>query len=325
MGRRSLDESTRLNRFLLLLQFSAPVHKEPFSQSRRRFVLSPGDAPFFIKFIQSCQAVTIPTVMNEITKRLLRGRIEGHIRNLTFSYFVHVQIINAVPESMPGKAGDDLKQAGNKIAYDALRRAINGNFLPFFRGSDREEIDARPWVVHGQRSSNTGNTGLPLGWSVVRNRQPSISTCFEDDFTRSVTLKLPRISPIQLRQLVVGSLRDEPGLSCHVDLLSCMRAGAGKNEMRSVATALEKRFPYYSNDWFATEWNEEPNNIDILSKFREPLRIQTFTGPLNTAGWTSKFLEILVVETAIVYVPVLGVSMITLIVLTVLNIMGRIR
>ncbi|KAM0421121.1 hypothetical protein ACHAPT_011013 [Fusarium lateritium] len=288
MSPRYLNDSARLDRFLLLLQFGAPVDKEV---SRRQYPLRDlhvgvdwESGTVFSQYLRSCRPAARPTIMKEIIQRLDRAWNEGHISYRTLMYFA---MVSGGRPTLPNSAVGDLNRDRNYTAakalaqYMAQRQAIfhstdvsaAGESAPLFPGPTLFTAPLR----HGWKAVNTGNG----------------PECYEDEFTRSVTLTQPRISPIKMRQIKVGFLQNGPSTLCHVDLLSCMRAGTGQDRRRQFEQALESRFPYYDEDWFSSEWNREPNTDDVLKVLKEPWRIQTFTAFLRTPGLMDKMLAFL--------------------------------
>lgn len=227
------------------------------------------------------------TVLTQIFLRLGRAREDGLIPDSTFGYFLQQHH----DHQYPGKAF--LKIEYNHI--DAARGGFEAGWGEDTIGRFLSEEETEEVEGISQPATETSfllrPTALPHGWNVVENGGvgDASSTCYEDGFTHSVTLTKPKVSPLQMRQLTVGVLQQHgvDDLSCHVDLLACMRAGPGQKERGEFAHDLEKRFPYYDDAWFAAEWNTEPNMVNVLQTLKEPWRIRTFTSLLDApeGGW----------------------------------------
>ncbi|RYP46714.1 hypothetical protein DL768_007122 [Monosporascus sp. mg162] len=301
----ALDESSRLDRFLLLLQFGADVEKKVRRRGQLRDLhirIGWDSGTVFSQYMRSCRSATIPTVMREIAHRLDSARREHRISESTFKYFVGSRKIDGVPET----AESDLTKDRNYTAIKALRQCITENSAFFRLGGHSVAAERDPMLPRHP----TVSTALPHGWKVIGNRRAGdVSTCFEDEFTRSVTLTPPKVSPIKMRQVTVGFLQHSPGLSCHVDLLSCMRAGTGQDKRRKFEQDLKSRFPYYNDAWFTAEWNTEPNTDDVLKALKEPWRIQTFTTFLRTPGLMDKILAFFRVAGAVLTGGTLALAM----------------
>lgn len=272
-----LDESVRLDRFLLLLQFGAHVEDTDTNtlwrgRTASRWIAS---ASGFSQYIQSCRNAAIPTIVSEIFRRLERGMGEGRIAPETIAYFIeHEAMAGGAVVPIPGKVLKHLYREEDEAARSAVRRYIAGGIGPLF-GTEED-----PLLSKRMTSERT----TPLGWKKVTNSHVRRGvSCYEDDLTNSITLQEPRVSTIKMRQVKVGSLHDDSnGLSVHLDMLSCMRAGEDKADQHRLDQDLHDRFPYYDDAWFAEEWTREPNTNDVLKRIEEPWRIRTFNGLLQT-------------------------------------------
>ncbi|EEU36739.1 uncharacterized protein NECHADRAFT_86575 [Fusarium vanettenii 77-13-4] len=257
-----LDESMRLDRFLLLLQFGAHVEREASTQAGQlrdiHIEASRHSGTVFSRYLRSCRPATIPTVMKEIIHRLGRAYKEGAKR--------------------------DLAKDHNHPAMQALARCMAQKRDLFNSESSMAATEREPMLPRYQDGSAT----LPSGWK--RHAGTGLEF-FEDMFTQSVTLIRPEISPLDIRQVKVGFLQNHN--SCHVDLLSCMRVGSSQNKRRQFEQDLENRFPYYDSNWFSSEWEKEPDTKDVLKEIGEPWRIRTFTTFLRTPGVMDKILAFL--------------------------------
>ncbi|KAI8712492.1 hypothetical protein NCS52_01347600 [Fusarium sp. LHS14.1] len=276
--RARLDESARLDRFLLLLQFGAHVERESLVRTRqgdllRELNIDPHlhSGTVFSRYLLSCRPATIPTVMKEIIHRLDRAFKEGRISKSTLAY-------------LPRRAIKDLEKDHNYTAIEALRQCMAQKRDLFSPRSSVAVTERDPMLPRHQNDS----TALPPGWK--RHAGTGLEF-FEDKFTQSVTLTRPKISPLNMRQIKVGFLQNHT--SYHVDLLSCMRVGSSQDKRRQFEQDLENRFPYYDSSWFSSEWDKEPNTKDVLKEIEKPGRIRTFTTFLRRPGLMDKILAFL--------------------------------
>ncbi|KAF6815286.1 hypothetical protein CSOJ01_03549 [Colletotrichum sojae] len=283
-----LNESERLDRFLLLLQSGAPVQKSASTIETSGQDLETWEnerQTIFACFIQSCRPEIMGPILAQIFRRLGRARKSRLIPDSTFQYFFH------------GTANDlQLGDAFRGLGPRNRATAINGFETGLFNDAGRRNTPER--VVENIEGTSRRGTyqsatetsrlispeALPHGWNVVESnltadRRP---TCYEDQFTHSVTLTRPKVSPLQMRQVTVGFLqqKSDEGLSCHVDLLACMRAGTDSKENGELANSLKERFPYYDDAWLTAEWGKEPNTVDVLEFQRAPWRIRTFASSM---------------------------------------------
>ncbi|KAH8170862.1 protein kinase domain-containing protein [Sarocladium implicatum] len=283
--RSLLDESTRLDRFLLLLQSGVRVEEKIRSQAG--FLYLGAEPTIFTAYIEHCRRETIPTVINEILGKL-NGRF---VESSTAQYFLghHWRGFQEPPRASKRTSRasvfldlDHLSDRGKmKIAKEAIEKyhdqldsALGGR--PTF-GRPREAAEETSQLLRASASV------LPYGWRRVVSQKLNLvsqrtgeprdtgRSCFEDRFTRSVTLFAPKISPIQTRQVRVGVLSGDSNQSCHIDLLACERSNI------SDEAALKDRFPMYDDAWYAEEWSMETNTSDVLGLIRQPWGIRNFT------------------------------------------------
>ncbi|KAF5573700.1 hypothetical protein FPCIR_13874 [Fusarium pseudocircinatum] len=281
-----LDESARLDRFLLLLQFGARVEQRAV---RRRGPLQDlnieaqrDSSTIFSLYIRSCRPAIVPTIIREIANRLCDSRRRGYISESTLYYFFGTCDLSKSGD-FPDAEGDCMEDH-NFAAVKALRQFMSkrirlDHYSPLMRLKNHpllwDSIFLRP--------------ELPYGWKRLSNQNGSQSfECFEDIFTRSITLEPPKMSLFEARQVKIGLLQRHPSLACHLDLLSCMRAGVRETQGQTFEADLKSRFPEYDEAWYMSEWNIEPNVRDILGQLKEPCRIQSFTAFLETPGLKGK-------------------------------------
>lgn len=254
-----LDESERLDRFLLLVVFGAHVEE----RLRGGHVGS-----IFSAYIQSCRPAIAPVIISEVLRRLADVQKKPCISSSTFRYFVEGRSSGGAMVLTPGQAEKDLSREEDEAARNALRSSVANMTEALFATPFLDAMERSPLLPAGRTRPENA---VPHGWKVVAaNNGPP---CYEDEFTQSVSLRKPRVNPIMMRQVKVGLLHDVNGLWFHVDLLSCMRAGSAENSQLKLDRELDDRFPRYDDAWFAEEWNREPNTDDILGTIRAPWRI----------------------------------------------------
>ncbi|KAF5675979.1 serine threonine kinase [Fusarium circinatum] len=289
-----LDESARLDRFLLLLQFGARVEQRVLGRRgplQDFNIESQWDSgTIFSLYIRSCRPATIPTIIREIDNRLSVSRVRGFVSNWTLRYFVGTHTPRGLVES--AEAESDCMRDQNVTAVKALRQFMSkSRRLVHFSNIPWADFETDPLIL----GSEVEGSALPHGWKRISSVNGGQSfECFEDDFTQSITLERPKMSLVKKRQVQIGLLQQHPSLSCHLDLLSCMRAGVGQEQRQTFEADLRSRFPDYDEAWYMSEWNTEPNTQDVLGELKEPWRIQTFTTFLDTPGLKHKVVSILV-------------------------------
>ncbi|KAK2760422.1 hypothetical protein CKAH01_16516 [Colletotrichum kahawae] len=243
----ALDESEKLDRFLLLLQFGAPV-ATPLRPPRK--LPCPINSPFeqedlntvFMHFLQSCRPAIVVAALKQIFGRLKRAEDEGFISDDTSTYF-------------------------KRIRNNGLLQKVLGSMDPSLAG------------ISPEATETSAMNRLPDGWTAIKDKE----CCYKEGLTQSVTLVKPRVSLLKRRQLTVGFLLNhgEDGTLCHVDLLACMRVGSSQESDVELAQDLEQRFPYYDEAWYVAEWNKEPVVVDVLKSLKDVWRIRTFNSRLR--------------------------------------------
>ncbi|CAF3543459.1 unnamed protein product [Fusarium graminearum] len=302
-----LDESMRLDRFLLLLQSGAKVEQ----RVDRRYqppefnIQAIWDfGTIFSQYIRSCRSAALPTIIREIHDCLKASRGKGFISESTFSYF----FVTGTTQGFT-RARSDCIADGSHTAARALNQYFSNNSSSYWLPGGLAGSEQVPMLP----MQPTANPELPHGWKKLGRRWKSRgSEYYEDEFTHSVTLTAPKVSPVQMRQVQVGFIKHNSTASCQIDLLSCMRAGAGRDKRDKFEQDLKHRFPYYDDAWYATEWNNEPNVEDVLGSLEETWRIQTFTSLLRTPGLMDKILAILRFSIAAVGSSVLALVMLAI-------------
>lgn len=273
-GRKAmLDESARLDRFLFLLQSGAHVERV-ISHSRNQASGTKPDT-VFSTYIQSCRAEIVPIVVSEVFKRLDReedrAEDERRVSPFTLEYLEEYEYSGTALKGREAEQADDVEE----IARLTLMQCRSDNTRSSLVVDPDGATERDPLLPECDGSE----APMLQGWKAVPNeRKRSGQPCYEDEFTRSVTLTKPRVSPIAMRQVMVGQLCNPStdGLLCHVDLLSCMRALENKDEQLKLKKDLQDRFPYFDGVWYAEEWDTEPHTDDVLRRIWMPWRIRTF-------------------------------------------------
>lgn len=234
-----LDESQRLERFLLLLQFGARIGKSLSGWS------GIGEGRILSLYIQNCRPATYPVIIKEICRRFNRIRDLEHVAKSTKDYLT----INAVK---------DLRW---------INEALPGLWNQFMDHS----ADIRDSGATHERTPLVQNSPLPPGWKkhTSTQRKGVKREWFEDEYTHSITLDEPKVSLISLRQVKIGFLDPKMGSSCYLDLAPYIMPGMDIQSNSGLDQDATNRFPYYDDDWFANEWRVIPAQEDVLKDLRE--------------------------------------------------------
>jgi serine/threonine protein kinase len=308
-----LNDSERLDRFLLLLQFGAPVEKKIYQQPRPTSLRS--FLSIFGRYIRRCRPPTVPIVLREICRRFDHVKYMEHISSATRNFMTGASHVTLSKDST---AAADLKWDRNMEAFlELLPQSSNTD-------GDREQrkgstkrklpLSGIPEAIseEGGQSDESrpllAQNPLPLGWKEHwykkhgRRRGGAMgkSCCFEEEFTQSITLTRPKVSLMKIRQVKIGFLDKGTGDVCHLDLASCVRPGMGVRNGKVFDRDVSARFPYYDEDWFTTEWNTEASQEDVLKSLREPWRITSFSIRIPQLGRALQFLR-----AALVLLPLL--------------------
>ncbi|KAM3075708.1 hypothetical protein ACMFMG_007839 [Clarireedia jacksonii] len=239
-----LNESQRLERFLLLLQFGVRVeqHLDTGSGGLNRTILT--------QYIRNCRPATYPVIIKEICRRI--NRILNMERTAT-----------STKDYLTINAAKDLGRINNTLP-DLWNQFIN------------QSTDVGASENAHERIPLIQNSPLLPGWKkhTISQGKGATTEWYEDEYTHSITLKEPKISLIGLRQVKIGFLDPKMGSSCYLDLAPYMMPGMDIQSDRGLDGDATDRFPYYDDDWFAHEWRTIPPHKDVLKDLRE---ITSFT------------------------------------------------
>jgi serine/threonine protein kinase len=255
---RGLDESERLDRFLLLFQFGAPVEKDIIWPEDQ--VELPG-VSILGTYLRACRSGILPTVVTEICKRFQEVGSNGAMQPCTRQYLrglageTSVSMVNDLDIKSGSKFCNDLKKFGFwRIGPD--------------EGHDQQQL---------QRNERTALLPPPPGWNALRNAFKSEAPeIYKEKFTNSLTLTKPEISLIKLRQIEVGYLNMGKRFTCNLDLTLGMSLGINANR-ENFEQEVTDRFPFYDDRWFDTEWMSERNQGDVLRNLKDDFRLSSFT------------------------------------------------
>ncbi|KAF2186040.1 kinase-like protein [Zopfia rhizophila CBS 207.26] len=280
-----LNESERLDRFLLLLQFGAHVEQKVTGAPDRH--ASVDSQSIFGSYIRSCRQPTLPTVTTEIRHRFDLVKNMDHISSSTKHYmtggdgnptfsegsraeediksYAHIRSLVKRSPNDPGRGRH------HWTLWDIVKHQVPSENDPSDRTEEVEgSDDSRPLIpLHP----------LPGGWKEHTRRKGSKveTSCYEESYTQSITLNEPTLSLRQIRQVKIGFLdRPEAGV-CHLDLFSYMHPAMSNRNTEVFDQDTSTRFPYYDNKWFETEWETEGPQNDVLKSLSEPWQITSFS------------------------------------------------
>ena len=322
-----LNESERLDRFLLLLQFGARVDRHfPDLWSKKSAL----DA-----LIYSCRPATIEPTAEKIFQRLGLAMRDGLIPNIRGQELAWRALwsLQQRLETSPGPSGRRWKP-------ESVAGILPDQQVP-------QNLSGRQPLLETDRngsshSTNDNITTLQKGWTVSKHSDSTPArlrswfaflntnktTCYEDDFTQTITIISPQVSLLERRQVKVGFLDRVPTASyCHVDLLAC-HGGRSRRPQRhhhqrlELAADMGYRFPYYNDDWFLTEWRRELPHHDLLGELidTETWKLPSFSTrlPLPEIGVMTLIMQIMLfvaavaflIGLAVVSAPIIGLMLI---------------
>ena len=290
----SLNESERLDRFLLLLEFGARVERDLDLPIDLGF--GKGFKSILVWYLRSCRKSILPFVIREIGLRWdavehsgclfpttaahlsgrdttqTRGKASKLVKRTMAGYEVYQEGRNVTAElsSFFGPKIADLWERyvhgdGNRLTGDDPETDTTGH--DFLANEERDAATETTRLFHPR------STRLPLGWKKQhKNRTPfrKDGNCyFEDEATGSITLTKPTISFIKLRQVKIGFLDDTQGPATHLDLSQYTASRLVMASQHALEEEAQTRFPLYDEDWFAIE-RETPHPCeDVLGGIRD--------------------------------------------------------
>lgn len=284
-----LNESERLDRFLLLLQFGGCVEQ-------RISGVPSGDAEMhesrsiFAWYIHSCRQSTVPIIIGTICRRFDQVKNMEHISSGTRFYMAGIDGNSTLSEGS-GAEKDLLAYAGSEAISELWRHVLNSGKYRRPRNNAGRPLSPSNALGDIAEEAEENNVitpllpryPLPLGWEAHREAkakkvkvEKDKTGYFKETFTRSVTLTKPTVSLVKMRQVKIGFLGGTEADVCHLDLISYIYQDKGqKGEV--FDQDIDARFPYYDDDWFAMEWNNETPQKDVLSNLSTPWQITSFT------------------------------------------------
>ncbi|KAL5313034.1 hypothetical protein ACEPPN_019461 [Leptodophora sp. 'Broadleaf-Isolate-01'] len=290
-----LDESERLDRFLLLLQFGASIEKEVSVPSELGF--GRGSRSILRWYLRSCRPATLPVVIKEICRRFnlvknsdqispsTKAHMTGSDENRTSGWSTRPQwslkgtVTSELYSIDPTGRLSQLWQDGIKDGYMAGFEISRVTQAPV-EDSPNAPVETTPLLQPAN-----GTTMLPLGWK--KHTSPGVRSgdyaYYEDEFTSSITLTKPEVSLMELRQIKIGVLKGI-GPSIHLDLAPYTAQTMGLKALDTLDEVAD-RFPFYDDRWFAMEWKIEATPEDVLKNLRD---ISSFAIRIDIASALSK-------------------------------------
>ncbi|KAJ2893572.1 hypothetical protein MKZ38_008444 [Zalerion maritima] len=281
LSKYKLDESERLERFLLLLQSGLPLERIRAPHAGRWTSHS-----ILTAFFNSHRFATVPAVAEQISQRFERAKQDNNLSPATVEYM----------QSYDETNGQLTDMAVQTMQEHGLAMPSGGKPPSYF-----QRLLSRSSSV-AEHQPLLDSVILPQGWTVFQvaekksawllsffsglARNTKQTVCYEDQFTRSVTMRLPRVSLINRHQVKIGFLNRGPGALCYMDLLDCHGRERGRMTMRQLQESLNSRFPYYNDEWFAAEWNRDHPVRDVLGELKgEPWRLPSFAIRVPVPDW----------------------------------------
>jgi serine/threonine protein kinase len=266
-----LDESERLDRFLLLLQFGARVDKEIVVPAKLN--MGSGSKSITRWYFRSCRTATLPVVIQETCQRLHHMKHTGHeSRNIEGGSeslpFPSDSVISELRSIDPSGRLGTLWQ--NSILMKENTAEGTGPTKNKKRATEMERCDS-PNETSALLSSNEYDIKLYPGWKTRAGsgRGSEENEYYEDECTGSITLSKPKVSFIELRQIRMGVLMPNFGASCLLDLAPYTTKRMNLRDVRAINDATETRFPFYDDGWFMTEWETDRIRTDVLRGLRD--------------------------------------------------------
>ena len=316
LDRTLLDDSARLDRLLLLLQFGAHIER------RIRINAGTKERSILAWFMRSYRPAKIPYVARKICERYMRAISDpATAKNFDSDtkYYMTGNPEFIVEERVKGgsrflyTALLDFKadrKFYNRTAYDLLYATFDWmskstpqrhyrqpiRQIPFHAGSETTPLLTR------YREDEYEEAKCPPGWKSHAKDGP-----YEESLTQSVTFRRPSFNPAYLSRIRIGYLGDgisngegseiETGttsagtdgktanMASHVvDVTGFLRHDMSWEEHKAFEARLERRFPYYDDGWFATEHEHESLTDDVLKELHDLWSITSFTKRVSSAS-----------------------------------------
>lgn len=317
-----LNESERLERFLLLLQSGAEIQEVlppslTWLDHEKRSIL--------FEYIRTCRRAVVGLVMKEIlsqfesirnepqisesTRAYLTGR-GRHVSSTALGHFVDAVNYEAVLElhsEVEPHLLETIKHSGLSVPLYVHENAQNYR-LEHRRDAQRIVNLLRRTKLHGPRQGKSQsssytfdripedveqgsqdrvaqeNGSVVAGWEVVKiNSNKDKLLFYRDLVTQSITMCKPRVNFLTGSQVRIG-YQDDRGKSFYLRDISFFFRSKFNSE------AFKKRFPIYSEEWFKGEQNFSAPTDDILGSLADRWRIPSLTDNVDIT-WLSYFLS----------------------------------
>lgn len=308
-----LNESERLERFLLLLQSGADIQKElpisPIWIDEKRSLL--------FEYIRSCRRAVVRMIMREIldprrhtseqTKTYLMGP-QLPFRSTALGQFVDAVNYEAVYELHPKfnqatgasiqksdlfeplsvmQNPEDYRLEYRRDAQQIVNLLLEPKLRNFSQEWDLTPARSRPEDAESglQRRVAPNNTSPVPGWEMIKvSSGDDEIELYQDLVTRSITFQKPCFNLAEF-EIQIG-YQDQPGRSLYLPDISLFFQSTSNPE----ASSKRPRFPVYSDEWFKGEQDFAVSTEDILGTLRDPWRVPSLTEAVDIT-WLSYFLE----------------------------------
>lgn len=317
-----LNESERLERFLLLLQSGAEIQEVlplslTWTDHERRSIL--------FEYIRTCRRAVVGLVMKEIlsqfesirnepqisesTKAYLTGR-ERHFSSTALGHFVDAVNYEAVLElhsEVELHLLESIKESGlsaplyvneNAQNYRLEHRRDAQQILSLLhktklqgprQGALRSPNYALDRIAEDVEQGNLDRIAqetesFVAGWEVVKiDSNNDRLLVYRDLVTQSITMCKPRVNFLTGSQVRIG-YQDDRGESFYLTDISFFFRFNFNGE------AFKRRFPIYSEEWFRGEQNVRTPSEDILGAMANRWRLPSLTETVDIT-WLSYFLS----------------------------------
>lgn len=233
-----LNESERLERFLLLLQFGARVEKRITAPSVQN------EESILVLYIQSCPPTIVRKVTKEIFRRYDKVMHQPHIAISTRRYMSEEFQLDPLIKSHLAVL--------NHLVNDAVSRLVN-----------YEDISSSATSMNESQPLLT----LPPGWETV-NEVPvdsiHVPQCYREIVTRSITFVKPTCSLLLLKQIHIRYNTANSKEVFYIDVAGFVSPEVSKAAKASLDHQSGERFPFYDDQWFKMEQHRALPTVDVL-------------------------------------------------------------
>lgn len=316
-----LNESERLERFLLLLQSGAEIQQElppspTWIDHEKRSIL--------FEYIRSCRRAVVGMVMKEIISHLDSVQNEPQISEGTKYYLTgHGKLFSSTAlghfvEAINYEAVLELHRVFGKRSLESIEESdlsapinVNKNATKYrleFRRDAQQIVNLlHTQTGKGQRqvelASSSKQNQIPRdielgnrrsmaqeqghvvpGWEVIKidsNNEEFL--IYRDLITQSITMHKPCVNFLTGSQVQIG-YHDRRGESFYLTDISFFFRSNFNFE------AFKKRFPIYSEEWFSGEQSVKAPTEDILGTLTDRWRMPSLTETVDIT-WLTYFLS----------------------------------